>query len=334
MSPIKRIHYLDLAKGILILLVVLHHFGSAFSRIGITSPFSYAIFSWQGIYTAFFMQCFFLVSGYCSTFETEWKLFFKKIIRQIIIPWMVFELLQATFDAVYFSDFTWAKYKTFFFTEPCTTLWFLNALAFSKAVVYLLRRATHNDIAILVITLVMLVLAIILNQLNIGHNPLAIRQSTGSCFFVALGYWLKKNPRLYDQLMKYSPYIYIPVFGLLLLLGLNIPVYTAMMNVSLRQLPLFIILSVSGSFTLLRLCQVWNSNAVLEYFGKNSLIIYGLHFCPLYAFIVYYHALILPDRLRQFLFFVLVVYVSELITCVLLVKIFQSKYLRWITGRI
>ena len=207
----ERLHYFDIAKGILILLLFVYHFRSATRNAGLHNSFFSLITSWESIYAAFFMQCFFIISGYCSSFDIGLVSFLKKIAKQLIIPWIVFELFQATFWALYYSDFTINRYLSFLFTEPCTTLWFLNALAFSKIFVFVLMRYFNNN-TILIVTFILLIIAIIVNQLNIGPNYLTIRQSLGSCFFVALGYYLKRNQRVFCMLMKYSPYAYLFLF--------------------------------------------------------------------------------------------------------------------------
>ena len=330
----ERIHYFDVAKGILILLLVLFHFQSAIRHMEL--PIENRILStlfWQKIITAFFMPCFFFISGYCSNFENESSFFFKKVVRQLLIPWSCFELLQAAFWAIYYSDYSFDRFRTFLLTEPCTTLWFLNALAFSKILVYILKKLFHNGLIILFISFLFLVLAILVNQLNIGHNYLAIRESFGSCFFVALGYYMKRNMQIYNLFISYSPYIYLFIFIFLVLISIPIPSFTAGMHISIRQFPIFILLSTTGSFSFLYICRLINCNSIIEYFGKNSLPIYGLHICPLCAFVVILYKTIYPTTFLQFGYYLLAVYVLTICICSFLVTILQLKCLKWIIGK-
>ncbi len=57
-KDIKRIYYFDIAKGILILLLMFSHFGSATRRIGVENDYFGLILRWQPYYACFFMQCF------------------------------------------------------------------------------------------------------------------------------------------------------------------------------------------------------------------------------------------------------------------------------------
>ena len=64
----ERIHYLDAAKGILILLLLLHHFQSATRDFTMLNTYFELFTSWHSVFTVFFMQCFFIISGYCTGF--------------------------------------------------------------------------------------------------------------------------------------------------------------------------------------------------------------------------------------------------------------------------
>lgn len=72
----ERLHWVDVAKGLLIILLLVHHFSSATRRTGISSDQFWFVTCWQIIYTCFFMQAFFFLSGYCSNFSHPVKLFF------------------------------------------------------------------------------------------------------------------------------------------------------------------------------------------------------------------------------------------------------------------
>lgn len=325
----ERIHYLDAAKGILILLLLLHHFQSATRDFTMLNTYFELFTSWHSVFTVFFMQCFFIISGYCTGFGARPGTFFCKILRQLLIPWIVFEVLTALFWAFYHSDFSFGRFASFFFTEPCTALWFLNALIFSKAVVYLLKKLVRKEGFILLITFLLLVGSIALNEYDIGPNYLAVRQSLGACFFVALGSYLRTVPRLYDGLLKVGFFAFILLYAATQLLGTRVPYSTASIFVTLRTFPLFFFLSTTGSFALLQLCRWIKRCSVLEYFGRNTLVIYGLHYCPLYAFIVWFNTLLVPVNTFRFVLFILAVYGSELLVCVLLITLFRTKFLSW-----
>lgn len=64
-----RFHYIDIAKGILILLVVIHHQPQLAAEFGISNPFLAALACSSDYFNAFFMPAFFVITGYCTNFQ-------------------------------------------------------------------------------------------------------------------------------------------------------------------------------------------------------------------------------------------------------------------------
>ena len=62
----ERIHYIDVAKGLLIILVILHHFPQLMDQYGVSNPFLQFLDSASDYYNAFFMPTFFIITGYCT----------------------------------------------------------------------------------------------------------------------------------------------------------------------------------------------------------------------------------------------------------------------------
>lgn len=55
----ERIHWIDIAKGILILLLLIHHFRTALESNDIDISFYPFMTAWTILFTTFFMQAFF-----------------------------------------------------------------------------------------------------------------------------------------------------------------------------------------------------------------------------------------------------------------------------------
>lgn len=90
MAKLERIRYIDVAKGILILFLVISHFGIVVHRIGIDSVNFACIYYLCPFFWPFFMEGFFFVSGYCSHFDVNALTFFKKQMKEIVVPWIFF----------------------------------------------------------------------------------------------------------------------------------------------------------------------------------------------------------------------------------------------------
>lgn len=246
MAQANRLHWVDIGKGILILLLLVHHFESAAHRTEMIdmSDFRFVTF-WQPIFTAFFMQAFLFMSGFCSNFKKEPKDFVFGLLKQLIIPFLLFEMLVC----IYWSG-SITKAFDFWVASGGTHYWFLNALVVSKLYIYILIKLTNKDWFLLSSSLLLLFIAILINDYDWGTNFFCIRQSLVSVFFVTLGYVVK---RYEEKILRIRTKLLIWVFPFILVLcyifHINIPIFTAGINLHLKSIPLFLITTVSGIYT-------------------------------------------------------------------------------------
>lgn len=77
-----RLHYIDIMKGITILLVLMFHAGSFFLELSCGS--------WCNIGKAYFMPVFFFLSGMFFREENNWKSFVSKNVRSLLVPFFCF----------------------------------------------------------------------------------------------------------------------------------------------------------------------------------------------------------------------------------------------------
>lgn len=83
----ERIHYIDVAKGLLITLVILHHFPQLMEQYGVSNPFLQFLDSASDYYNAFFMPAFFIITGYCTNFrKLPFGEFFIRQVNTLMVP--------------------------------------------------------------------------------------------------------------------------------------------------------------------------------------------------------------------------------------------------------
>ena len=133
-----RIRYFDLAKGILIILLVFAHFRSAVIRLPFDSPYFGYVYGWNNIFTCFYMPAFFLISGYCSNFEKPVGVFFKAQLKSLLLPIVTLSLLAVTANALIYHEDLWGEIVISILHGG--EFWFLWALLLGKIMVYLLER--------------------------------------------------------------------------------------------------------------------------------------------------------------------------------------------------
>ena len=73
----ERLHYIDVMKGITMLVVVLHHvLWITVDLKNVTNSTMLFLHGWQDMLASFIMPAFFFCTGYCSSFNKAFKPFF------------------------------------------------------------------------------------------------------------------------------------------------------------------------------------------------------------------------------------------------------------------
>ena len=81
-----RIPWIDISKGILILCLVYGHHKLFAMRSGYEDGVTVFIQHSMRFYAVFFMQTFFIITGLCSSFTTQFSKFIWKNVKTLLIP--------------------------------------------------------------------------------------------------------------------------------------------------------------------------------------------------------------------------------------------------------
>lgn len=84
---VTRLHYIDIAKGLLILTVLCHHVPHVSAIYNVDNAFVDFLKSTSVIYISFFMPAFFIITGYCTNFSKyNFMKFFLNNCKSILLP--------------------------------------------------------------------------------------------------------------------------------------------------------------------------------------------------------------------------------------------------------
>lgn len=137
----QRLNSIDVAKGILILMVIYNHTGNLASASGVHNELIDSIPETR-FFLPFFMPAFFIIAGYCSNYEKNYKRFIIANAKALLIPavlllfvrMLVRFVLTGTFSALEWNGIT---SKSAIFNLGYWN-WFLTALFFTKVLFYIL----------------------------------------------------------------------------------------------------------------------------------------------------------------------------------------------------
>ena len=211
-KPKARLDYLDIAKGIAILLVVIGHVPDAFD-----APL-YRV----AIYT-FHMPLFFIVSGAVtrrhSHFEKYnrknfWE-FLKKNFFALVVPYLIWALIFQQFDIKAFPYILYGTRWSLNEAASNTVLWFLPCLFTSRVIVELLlwlstKFKMHRKLFAAIAAVIMFGLALVLPVPEM-QLPFGLSQAPVAVGFILLGYILKD---VMDKFHQKGVWLHLLVFAI------------------------------------------------------------------------------------------------------------------------
>ena len=169
----QRIEWLDVAKGIAILLMVAGH---------TTIPKPVSNFIW-----AFHMPLFFIASGWCTRLGGQFGEFLVKKTKTLLMPFAIYTAivlpLNCLIDLTSFNEWLIKGWGG-------VALWFIPVLFLAlilTKVIMTMSRKVYRSIALAVV----LALGIALHKLNVGHNWTLSSIPYATCLIV-LGSYAKK----------------------------------------------------------------------------------------------------------------------------------------------
>ena len=282
----KRIDWVDVAKGIAMILVIVVHAEEHFMPGTLVS-------TKIPIYT-FHMPLFFFVSGYLFSMKNSFGEFLKNKCRRILIPYVFLGVILALFNAFWagrnpFGE-PWFQPGVFFgnlwgllFQNRMWTLWFIACLFWLNMIFYAIVRFVKKEKIRTAIVIVMTVAGIIYYKMG-GSS---IYWNIDVCFtaipFFYTGYLCRKTDFVNQHILSVK-YKWGMFAGFVLL-----DVAATVVNYNLtgqfleyfsRQYGIAILTYIgafAGIFATIILADACHGFKPLKYIGENSMMFYAWH---------------------------------------------------------
>ena len=322
----SRISYIDIARGILVSLIVLHHLiGTSMNLVKVPNDFLNMLSELQmPLFVGYFIQTFFVISGFCTNFSIQWKEFLTKQVKTLLVPNIVFTILIH----LYRGDISGSFYDII---ERGGWLWFFTALFVGKVVYYFVRQWVRNEYLNFGLLLVVSFAGVYLNDRDLIFNYWWHRQALTLLLFLALGNWLRS--KLFDNRIWIFGIVYLAAIAACYLLHIEVPYITSGFHTTQMTWPLHVLIAVGGSVTFLKFCSYLRYSPVFEYIGQNTLVIYMLHRDILYPMIVNFLDIYNKNNTEASLLTTFAIWTATLVLCLLLGKLIGTRYLRFMIGR-
>ena len=276
----SRLHWVDAAKGILILLVAMHHMIQRGNELGISCRALDVIHQTEIFWVPIFMATFFIVTGFWAKYDMNFKDFVVKNAKSLLLPLIVFSYLGGILHELFYEILK-HTYNENALTYPSVFVsldyWFILALFIAKCMYWLIYKYVKNVKIRWIVTALVYLMGVLSLKAWFLPDYSCWKWAMVLMIYLPLGQVFKDRMKGW-KLFPVALLLYLGVWMLLYFNNVEFPLTTGgMKNMDLaRALPSFI-LCTAGSFVFLKLCSLIKRARVLELLGRSTLAIYIMH---------------------------------------------------------
>lgn len=353
MEQKRRVSYLDMAKGIGVILVVAGHV-IGYMQMNDYKAYLGPIYHWIA---SFHMPSFFIISGILLWITGEENRDMKQIIlrkiKSLLLPYGVFSIIYILFyarmsivqpEVVPHSEIIKYVIHTIMF-RGIAVMWFLTALFFGE-ILFLFCRKHLDDMKLVALFSVLCLFVLLTSSvflwegwesnyglMAIGALLQAMYKGALAGFFLMIGYF---SARLLQKEERKSVGGFL--LGILLMLAGGVLCFqnsqVDMNYMVFDRIGLYLICSCAGSFGMILICKNMYQSKFLRLCGTNSLVIMATHIefqVLTYAILFAYWVVQYVSRAKEYVFFFLVAVMITILETII-VYIF-NHYLYFLIGK-
>lgn len=337
-----RYDWIDSLKGMVIVLVVIGHLSTIPSGL-IFSKLNQYIYS-------FHMPLFFFISGYLFNFEkyaNVEKTYLMKRSFSLIIPYFFFSIIAYIFyiimdwlyqpqtqnielfgKGVFFNLYAVICSANGYLID--TPLWFLPCLFITEILFFMSIKHFKQNYKLLALIIIFSLTGFLYNIYIPLRMPWGIDISLTGTVFYSAGYFFRRK---YEDIFFKKSYVFI-LFLLLTHITLSfINPKVDMYKLIYNNYFFFYLSAFSGIFFYIYIFKMIKPLKALQFYGKNSLIILGLHYLIIstlkYTLPILFNYFNL--RVNESIFFITNVFFTLLLLIPTIVII--NRYFPYITGK-
>ncbi len=332
----ERLSYIDVAKGVLILFLLMGHALLFIRNEGVNDSFingfqNIRIFLW----TPYYMPAFFVITGFCSHFNKPFLPFLWKNFKILKIPAIIFGTVLVVLTMM--SHHTLSVSGLLHHAILCwinSGLWFLDALFISKLLYWGIHLFCKSEIVQFISCLSLFCIGFILYRyLMPGKDFGSIQHALMMTQFLFVGQWMKHHQQsvLCYKVTVLSVVLYIITAFSVFYMETSIPFITNKIKLDEFSIIPFLLLATCGSQVIIYLCKVLPNNIYIEYIGRNSLVYYIFNTLALNIAVK-----LLSPHMNSHLMCIVLYVIVMIFTCAILTFInwiVSNKYLQFTLGK-
>lgn len=321
---------IDMAKGILIAMLIFHHIVDVCAQLDVSNIVISAMRSIQKqMIVCYFMPAFFMITGICSNFNKPFFPFVKNQVKSLLIPAVSFILLFHIYQGDTIRQLGGTIMRLFIFGKD---YWFLIALFEAKLLYWILNKYVNNSKEIIVILLALSFIGSLLNTFDVSQNFFMHRHVFDLTLYLGVGNMAKSCYR--KQKVSVSCLIvFVSVLSIYTIVGIKIPYVTYTFATPVPHWVSHVLLSISGSYLVLWLSRSIKVDALIEYMGKNSLVIFLIQWYTLFMFLEAFETILSENKVATSISCILAIFISTISIGLFVAYIINNTKMRFLIGK-
>lgn len=325
----ERVHYVDIAKGILICLVICSHvdwiWTSEFDGTGIIQDIS----KYDYIYTSFYMPAFFMLSGLFLNASKQIKDHLLGAFKSLYLPAFFFGFIVSIFGGLISSPIQFVKIQLI----NGGMFWFIASLIVCRFICIFILNIKNIKIEFLFVILSPFI-GFLIHKFLPDFNVWGLKQAL---LFTPIMWFGNKYLRLTNKVHEIVCFFLFSIFIIFVYCNYDKSEFPYVAGyISLKSIPDLLtseIISFAGSICFIFFCKYINENKIIEYIGQNSLIIYFLN-----TLLIRKTFTIIQSQCSEFVvhyapFMYIVLFFATLVVSLMVSEFCKFKYTKFIIGK-
>lgn len=327
----KRLHWVDVVKGILMLMVIWGHSDNQALSAGINDYVVTNLCWIEHTWTPYFMCAFFVITGYCSNFNKPFYPYVISKIKSLIIPAISIGMLSK----IVFEGGGVEVIRIIPSTLIFGPVWFLAALFIACIIYFFINKYLTNSYQKYIALVLLVIIGLSLNlyvpsSTKIWHLPHALMLTP----FLEIGSYFKVHNNIFKKsTVLISVFVYVATLLLIFLISDfdKIGIYRKITITWFSLLPCYAC-SIAGTVLVINIGKLLDKSQILEYVGKNSILFYLLNYPLLKLYFDVYHTMFGINEMHSTIGFI-TVNVAVITTIAIVSKIMNIKYISYLIGK-
>jgi fucose 4-O-acetylase-like acetyltransferase len=275
----ERLHWVDVAKGILIVMVAMVHITGRGEELGISCPAIDAIGPVASV-LCFRMPAFFILAGFWGKYDMSFKDFLLRNAKGMLLPLIIFSFLGGVLHEIGY-ELMKGSYNAGALEWPFLNIsldyWFVLALFLAKCVYWSVCRISSKQYVRLLVCLALYAVGVLSLKAWFLPNFACWKWALIMLVYLPIGQWVREHLKNW-KLFVAALIVFVVGWVVYWWLDSGIPQPGGGMKyINLVSAWPSLLLCTVGSVVFLKLCSFIKRARVLELIGRNTLAIYVMH---------------------------------------------------------